>query len=349
MATIKNSAADLAGKTLLKAEDSQPVTGLKTFLRAPLAPFGVEASSAVVPNLDADLLDGEHGADYHDAALLVGTVPATCLPDPLPARSAENLVNIPAANLTGPVPAASLPALSPVFQTVASTGTVDDLALNDETTDLLCTNASALVLTGLAGGSPGRRIWVHAAGAGSVKVAHEGVGSAEANRAIGVSTAGQILGTGGLLLLVYDNTASRWRIYLVDHGAPITPQFAAGNFSANGSMTWTVEGADVSTCTYQQRGKRVFIDIAVSTTSVGGTPDTMLQIGNGAWGGFTAAKLTSLFLAYYDGNTTTYFGTGEAHAITGGTQLQLYKTARANWSASTNQTYIRIQGEIEVQ
>ena len=264
MATIKNAAANLAGKTLLKAEDSQPVTGLKTFLRAPLAPFGVEASSAVVPNLDADLLDGEHGADYHDAAQLTGTVPAAAIPDPLPARSAENLVNIPSANLTGPVPAASLLGLAPIVQVVSDTGTVNDLALNDETTDLLCTNASALVLTGLAGGSAGRRIWVHAAGAGSVKVAHQGAGSAEANRAIGVSTAGQILGQGGLLLLVYDGAAARWRIYLVEPGAPIAFTPSIGGVGGQVGQTYSFQVAR-----YVQRGREVHVQGRIDLTAVG--------------------------------------------------------------------------------
>jgi microcystin-dependent protein len=55
-------------------------TGLITFDRDPLAPFAVSANSAKVTNLDADLLDGQNGADYHDAAQLTGTVNALALP-----------------------------------------------------------------------------------------------------------------------------------------------------------------------------------------------------------------------------------------------------------------------------
>ncbi len=51
-------------------------TGLITFDRDPDAPFAVTASSAKVDNLDADLLDGQDGTDYHDASLLTGTAPA---------------------------------------------------------------------------------------------------------------------------------------------------------------------------------------------------------------------------------------------------------------------------------
>ena len=344
MATIKNFAADLAGKTLLKAEDSQVVTGAKSFQRAPDPPFDVEVGSAVVPNLDADLLDGEHGADYHDAALLVGIVPATCLPDPLPASSAENLVNIPAANLTGPVPAASLPTIAPIVQTVSSTGTVNDLALDAETTDLLCDNATALVLTGLAGGSAGRRVFVHATGAGSVKVAHQNAGSAEANRAVGVSTAGQILGQGGLLLLVYDNTASRWRIYLVDAGAPILVAFAGGNFTASGAMTWTVAAGDVYANRFTQVGRWLIWDVWLYRTAVGGTPSTALRIALPA--GLVAAGNAAGPCSVIDNGTAR---NGYYQADDAGTFVSIYPAQTGgNWAVSAGLTTVAAQFRIQV-
>lgn len=51
-------------------------TGLVTFDLDPSAPFNVTANSAVVTNLDADKLDGQHGSYYRDASNLnAGTVP----------------------------------------------------------------------------------------------------------------------------------------------------------------------------------------------------------------------------------------------------------------------------------
>lgn len=65
MATsVANSAANLAGKTLMTAEGAETVTGLKTFDRDPGAPFAVTASSTVVANLDADKVDGLHGTQF---------------------------------------------------------------------------------------------------------------------------------------------------------------------------------------------------------------------------------------------------------------------------------------------
>jgi microcystin-dependent protein len=104
---VTNSAADLAGKTLITAEDNQTVTGRKRFERAPDPPFEVEAASGVVTNLDADKLDGQEGTFYLNASNInAGTLSGARFPDPLPAVSAQNLINIPAANIVGPLNAA---------------------------------------------------------------------------------------------------------------------------------------------------------------------------------------------------------------------------------------------------
>ncbi len=68
-------------------------TGLVTFDRDPLPPFAVTSGSAVVTNLDADKLDGQHGAFYQDAGNLnAGTL--------LDARVAESNVTQHEAALT---------------------------------------------------------------------------------------------------------------------------------------------------------------------------------------------------------------------------------------------------------
>lgn len=58
----------------MKLEDAQTITGLKTFNLGVSSPFAVTAGAAKVANLDADLLDGQEGADYHDAAQLTGNI-----------------------------------------------------------------------------------------------------------------------------------------------------------------------------------------------------------------------------------------------------------------------------------
>jgi len=89
---VGNTAAQLAGKTLLTLEDATDIPALWNFVGTP--PFTVE-SEALVPGLNADLLDGEEGAAFHNASgLVTGIIPAGRFPDPLPAVSGEALTQL---------------------------------------------------------------------------------------------------------------------------------------------------------------------------------------------------------------------------------------------------------------
>ena len=71
---VANTDADLSGNTVVTEENAYTITGLHTFDRDPNAPFAVVSGSAVVANLDADLLDGQEGAYYLAAANATGTL-----------------------------------------------------------------------------------------------------------------------------------------------------------------------------------------------------------------------------------------------------------------------------------
>jgi hypothetical protein len=73
--TVSNTSASLSGKTLLKAEDAQTITGQKTFNLGAASPFLVSVGALVVANLDADKLDGQHAP----AGTIVGTSDAQSL------------------------------------------------------------------------------------------------------------------------------------------------------------------------------------------------------------------------------------------------------------------------------
>jgi hypothetical protein len=62
--SLLNTTSQLSGKTVVTREGDWIVTGNWTFDNDPGAPFLVSSSSAVVTNLDADLLDGIQGAAY---------------------------------------------------------------------------------------------------------------------------------------------------------------------------------------------------------------------------------------------------------------------------------------------
>jgi hypothetical protein len=113
-------------------------TALITFDRDPSAPFAVTASSAVVTNLDADMLDGQHGSYYRDASNLnAGTVPDARFPATLPAASGVNLTALNATQLTsGSVPHARLIGVPLLLKagsgasTDTSASTLDSIALS---------------------------------------------------------------------------------------------------------------------------------------------------------------------------------------------------------------------------
>ena len=71
---VANTDSDLSGNTVVTEENAYTITGLHTFDRDPNAPFAVASGSAVVANLDADLLDGQEGAYYLAAANATGTL-----------------------------------------------------------------------------------------------------------------------------------------------------------------------------------------------------------------------------------------------------------------------------------
>ena len=122
--TVLNTTASLSGKTLMKLEDSQSVTGAKTFDRGASAPFIVLSGSAKVDYLNADLLDSETGADYHNATLLAtGTVPDARFPSTLPALNGSALTNLNATSLaTGTVANARLNTIVPPTVVALSDG-----------------------------------------------------------------------------------------------------------------------------------------------------------------------------------------------------------------------------------
>lgn len=119
--------------------------------------------------------------------------------------------------------------------------------------------------------------------------------------------------------------------------------FAAGNFTGNGSMTWTVAAGDQITYAYTLIGKTMIIAAHLDTTTVGGVVNTELRVA--IPGGFTAAQIMS---GAFDlsNNGTSEKGAWQVSAS--GTYVQLVRPAAANWTLSTDNTYIRLSAAFEV-
>lgn len=231
-------------------------------------------------------------------------------------------------------------------QTATETGAQNNYNLTSSCTFLRCTGA-APVFSGftVAGAAPstGDVVLIQCLGT-TAKVTTQDTNSTAANRIICPSTAGQIVGVNGLMLLVYDDTTDRWREQVIDCGAWITPTFAGGDFTASGSMTWTVESGDISNFSYQQRGNTLTITLYVDTTTVGGTVSNQLRVA--IHGGFAGAKASLNQVLYYSDNGTT--GVGFVDVADAGTVLRLLKSGGGNWTLATNNTSVYTTVTIEI-
>lgn len=330
--SVLNTTESLTGKTLLKAEDSQTITGSKTFDLGASAPFVVVSGAAKVANLDADKLDGQTGTYYTNASNIdSGTVPT--------ARLGSGTANS-ASVLRGDQTWAVLTA----EQVYASTGAQNDVAPDaGEIVQILCTGA-APVITGFSGGAAGRQLLLVCKGT-TLKVSHQ-TGSSAANQITCESTAGQIVGVNGMILLTYDATNSKWLAACLDPGAPVSVTFSAGDYTGNGLMTWTVASGDVEVHRFKQRGRDVRYEIMVFTSTVGGTPDTTLRVAIA--GGFVpsvnASGRSAFVAAYVSDNGTEQLGRTNFSA----THIEFVRVPSAAWSAAADTTRVSFNGNITI-
>ena len=122
--------------------------------------------------------------------------------------------------------------------------------------------------------------------------------------------------------------------------------YSGANFTANGSMTWTVQSGDVTTFSYTITGKTLTADFYLVNTTVGGTLNTTLQIAIPA--GFTAAKSQRTPTVTYQDNAGTET-VGTCEVTNGATVLSIRKLGSGNWTAATDTTNVLGRCTIAVQ
>lgn len=111
--------------------------------------------------------------------------------------------------------------------------------------------------------------------------------------------------------------------------------FDADNFTASGSMTWTVAEADVTTYAWTLVGNTLTLSFAIAATTVAGTPSTELRIA--LPGELTATKAMYATFYYLDNSTR---GLGYCLVSASGTYVSLFKSDFSNWTAATNATSV---------
>jgi len=250
----------------------------------------------------------------------------------------------------------AVPNPSTTQQTTTATGNQDDLNLSARRTYLRCNNATALVIRGfqVASTAPqaGDYVIIDNVGSSTVKVAYQDNNSTAAYRIITPSIHGQIVGAGGRMIGVYDDTTDRWRVQCIEPGAVIPITFAAGDWTANGSMTLTVESGDVAWEWYRQRGKTLTLHFGMFGGSVGGTPNTTLRFNIPA--PFTFEQTVTQGGVYSDdaGTRTTALafntGTGGTNPDTN-TKLGFDKLAGGNWTTGTNNTNLAVGVDLLIE
>jgi hypothetical protein len=123
--------------------------------------------------------------------------------------------------------------------------------------------------------------------------------------------------------------------------------FNAGNFTGNGSQTWTLASGDQSNFRYVTIGKTMIVHFELATTTVGGTPNTALQIliPNSK----TAASAAAAAIVVKDAGGSETVGIAQVTAAS--TLIKLYRTnfTATNWSAATDTTSVIGEIAFEIQ
>jgi hypothetical protein len=285
-----------------------------------------------------------------------GTGVATLAAHGVVVGNGASTVNVTGAGTAGQILTSNGASADPTFQapagagvsTVTTTGNITALALPTGTGNLVIymNNASLATIQGIAAGLTGQRLSIVSIGAGQVDLSHQDAAATAANRLINFATSGKtsLAAATGAAELEYDAANSRWRLVAHEQGAFITPTFAGGNFTANGAMTWTVDSGDVTTYAYLLRGRTLFVEFDIQTTTVGGTLNSLLNVAIPA--GYTLAKqqFSAAVWASNNGTATTGLIGGPAAS----TVLGINKSDLTNWAAATNNTRVASSICVEV-
>ncbi len=236
----------------------------------------------------------------------------------------------------------------PVVLTSTSTGAQNNWApgtLSTSITLIEWNGASDAAVTGLDTGVAGYEVTIKNVTAAKIITFAHASGSSDAdNQFTNMATSAVTpVAPGGWVR--YQHNGTTWKMTGHDQGAWITPTFDAAHFTGNASMTWTVASGDVTLMRYHLSGKKLTVAFSINTTTVGGTPNTTLQIASGQLGSFTAvsSQVTAPIMALDNGALIAGVPAVFTAAASGTLSLVVNLSTPA-WTASTDATYVR--GEI---
>jgi len=238
-------------------------------------------------------------------------------------------VGITTPNTTGAITAEPIP-----------TGTGDLITFHN--------NNGLKQIQGMVAGTDGQ-LWYHFAvhASGQVDFYHNHAsGTALGKLKLCATTGFTSLAAGvGVAVFQYDATSTIWRLVFHEQGAWITPAYNAADYFATAPMTWTVDAGDVITDSYYLRGRILFRQIVLATTSITGTPGSALKRTVPA--GFSMPVQTDAIGAS-NPNGAGY--AAAVFALVTGTTEQFFPSMNtaATWTLSTNTTALYGQWNLPV-
>jgi len=120
--------------------------------------------------------------------------------------------------------------------------------------------------------------------------------------------------------------------------------YAATDFTASGTMLWTVEPADVQVRRFTVIGHTLHYNLALVATTVGGTVSSELRVALPK--GYTVAALSNQICVRNDAGTGNQAGL--ATSVPGDKFVRCQLPTGANWTVATNSTSIYATLTIEV-
>ena len=126
-----------------------------------------------------------------------------------------------------------------------------------------------------------------------------------------------------------------------------TVAYSSSNFTAAGSMTWTVEESDQLTYSYMVNDRTMTLALVLQNTSFSGTlaNELRVKIPAGYVGGRTIAN--PAFIRRDSGSP--FMETGLAFTTSGRDYITIYRPDFSNMQSSTNLTYIYLTMTFDVQ
>ncbi len=127
----------------------------------------------------------------------------------------------------------------------------------------------------------------------------------------------------------------------------IARDFDAANYTASGSMTWTVAGGDVLTDAYCMNGKTMKVNAIVNTSTVGGSASTALRIAIPESKVAKRDMQTICRVAQHSMAPAVAF----CRVTAASTYIEVFADiiGSNNWALGADQTYVNLQFEFEIQ